>query len=55
VPFNTHLAPFNDVRARQALNYAINRATIAQLYGGPSFASPTCRPIAPGLTARQRA
>jgi YVTN family beta-propeller protein len=38
---NTHLAPFNDVRVRQALNYAINRSEIVQLYGGPSFATPT--------------
>ena len=27
-PLNTHLAPFNDVRVRQALNYAIDRAKI---------------------------
>jgi YVTN family beta-propeller protein len=47
--FNTHLAPFNDVRVRQALNYAINRSEIVQLYGGPSFATPTCQPIVPGL------
>jgi peptide/nickel transport system substrate-binding protein len=49
LPLNTHLAPFNDVRVRQALNYAIDRGEIAQLYGGPSFATPTCEPIAPGL------
>jgi YVTN family beta-propeller protein len=49
VPLNPHLAPFNDLRVRQALNYAINRRTIAQLYGGPSFATPTCQVIAPGL------
>jgi len=48
-PFNTHLAPFNDLRVRQALNYAINRREIAQLYGGPQFATPTCQVIAPGL------
>jgi len=51
---NTHLAPFNDRRVRQALNYAINRRTIVQLYGGPSFASPTCQPIAPGLPGYRR-
>lgn len=44
-----NLAPFNDVRVRQALNYAINRSEIVQLYGGPSFATPTCQPIVPGL------
>jgi YVTN family beta-propeller protein len=48
-PLNTHLAPFNDVRVRQALNYAIDRAKIVQLYGGPSFATPACQPIVPGL------
>jgi YVTN family beta-propeller protein len=48
-PLNTHLAPFTDVRVRQALNYAIDRAYIAQLYGGPDFATPACQPIAPGL------
>jgi YVTN family beta-propeller protein len=49
LPLNTRLAPFNDVRVRQALNYAIDRTEIAQLYGGPSFATPTCQPIMPGL------
>jgi peptide/nickel transport system substrate-binding protein len=49
IPFNTHLPPFNDVRVRRALNYAIDRNTIARLYGGPSFATPTCQTIAPGL------
>ena len=48
-PLNTHLAPFNDVRVRQALNYAIDRAKIVQLYGGPDFAAPACQPVAPGL------
>jgi peptide/nickel transport system substrate-binding protein len=51
---NTRRAPFNDVRVRQALNYAINRNTIARLYGGPSFATPTCQPILPGLPGYRR-
>ena len=54
LPFNTHLAPFNDVRVRQALNYAIDRGEIARLYGGPSFATPACQPIAPGLPGYRR-
>ena len=54
VPLNTHLAPFNDVRVRQALNYAIDRAKIARLYGGPTFATPACQLIAPGLPGYRR-
>ena len=54
VPLNTHRAPFDDVRVRQAFNYAINRATIVQLNGGPSFATPTCQLIAPGLPGYRR-
>ncbi len=54
IPLNTHLAPFNNLKVRQALNYAINRAKIVQLYGGPSFATPTCQPIAPGLPGYRR-
>jgi ABC-type transport system substrate-binding protein len=49
VPLNTNLPPFNDVRVRQALNYAIDRTKIAGLYGGPAFATPTCQTITPGL------
>ena len=54
IPLNTHLPPFNNLLARQAFNYAINRATIAELYGGPSFATPTCQPTAPGLPGYRR-
>jgi peptide/nickel transport system substrate-binding protein len=51
---NTHRAPFNDVLVRQALDYAINRGKIVQLYGGPSFATPTCQPVIPGLPGYRR-
>ena len=51
---NTNTPPFNDLRVRQALNYAINRARIVQLYGGPSLATPICQPIAPGLPGYRR-
>ena len=42
---NTHAAPFNDVRVRQALNFAVNRNSIAGLYGGLNAATPTCQII----------
>ena len=53
-PLNTHRAPFNDVRVRQALNYAIDRDHIVQLYGGPDFATPACQPVVPGLRGYSR-
>ena len=51
---NTHLAPFTNALAREALNYAIDRRAIAQMYGGPAFATPTCQPLAPGLPGYRR-
>ena len=54
LPINTHVAPFNDLRVRQALNYAINRGKLAQLYGGPAFATPSCQAIVPGIPGYRR-
>jgi YVTN family beta-propeller protein len=53
-PLNTNRAPFNNIRVRQALNYAINRREIVRLYGGPSFATITCQVITPGLPGYRR-
>jgi YVTN family beta-propeller protein len=51
---NTHRAPFDDVRVRQALNYAIDRGRIARMYGGRQIATPICQPILPGLPGFRR-
>jgi peptide/nickel transport system substrate-binding protein len=48
IPLNTHMPPFDDVRARRAFNLAIDRARIARMYG-PGVATPLCRAILPGL------
>ena len=52
--FNTTRPPFDDVRVRQALNFAIDRAKIVRLYGGFALATPTCQVFAPGVTGYRR-
>jgi peptide/nickel transport system substrate-binding protein len=46
--FNTTVPPFNNLRARQALNEATDRAAIARFYGRGA-AAPTCQILPPGL------
>ena len=52
--FNTTVSPFDDVRVRQALNYALDRRKIVQIYGGPEAASPTCQVLPPGNAGYRR-
>jgi YVTN family beta-propeller protein len=54
IPLNTHLPPFNNLLARRALNFAIDRRKIAEMYGGPTVATPTCQPLLPGLLGYKR-
>jgi YVTN family beta-propeller protein len=51
---DTRASPFNDARVRQALNYAVNRNRVVQLYGGPLLATPTCQVLPPGLPGYRR-
>src|SRR5215469_6018783 len=44
---NTRRPPFNNLLARQAINYAANRAAYVKIYGGPSLAVPTCQVLPP--------
>jgi peptide/nickel transport system substrate-binding protein len=46
---NVRAPPFNDIRVRQALNFALDRAQIVQRYGGPVAAKPTCQILPPGI------
>jgi YVTN family beta-propeller protein len=54
IPLNTHAPPFNDVRVRRALNLALDRRRIVDMYGGPAVASPACQPLTPGMPGYRR-
>ena len=46
--------PFDDIRVRRALSYAIDRRVIVRLYGGPAVATPHCQTLLPGLLGFER-
>ena len=46
---NVNLAPFNNLKARQALNYAIDKNAAIKLFGGKLLAQPTCSILPPGF------
>ena len=53
VPMNTRLAPFDNVKVRQAVNFAIDRKATAGLFGGQNLATPTCQVLPPGFPGYQ--
>jgi peptide/nickel transport system substrate-binding protein len=46
---NTTKPPFNNVLARQAINYAANRSAYVKIAGGPSLAVPACQILPPNF------
>jgi peptide/nickel transport system substrate-binding protein len=46
---NTRRPPFNNLRARQAINYAANRSAYVKIAGGPSLAAPACQILPPNF------
>jgi YVTN family beta-propeller protein len=50
---NTRVAPFDRLAARQAINYAIDRARTVTLAGGQLQARPTCQILPPTLSGYQ--
>jgi peptide/nickel transport system substrate-binding protein len=46
---NTNLAPFNNKLVRQAVNWAVDRASTVSLFGGTELAAPVCTILPPGF------
>jgi len=46
---NTRIPPFNNLKARQAVNFATDRNALVKIYGGPKLATPTCQVLPPGF------
>lgn len=49
LPMNNKLAPFDNIKARQAVNYALDRKALVNLFGGPVLATPVCQVLPPGF------
>ena len=47
--FNVNKPPFNNLKARQGVNYATDRNALVKIYGGPSTAVPTCQVLPPNF------
>jgi peptide/nickel transport system substrate-binding protein len=46
---NVNIPPFNQLKARQAVNLAIDRDAIVKIFGGAQLAAPTCQVLPPGF------
>src|SRR5204863_93087 len=46
---NVRIPPFNNLKARQAVNYATDHDALVKIYGGPKLASPTCQILPPNI------
>jgi len=44
---NVNIAPFDNIKARQAVNWALDRAGAVSLYGGKNLAQPVCTFLPP--------
>jgi peptide/nickel transport system substrate-binding protein len=50
---NVHVAPFNNLKVREALNFATDRNAIIKLVGGPRLAKASCQILPPNFPGYQ--
>ena len=53
VPMNNNLAPFDNIKVRQAVNFAIDRKALVNLFGGPVLATPVCQVLPPNFPGHE--
>ncbi len=46
---NSHVAPFNNLKVRQAVNYAVSRKAAITLFGGSALATASCQNLPPAF------
>jgi YVTN family beta-propeller protein len=51
---NTRVPPFDDVRIRRAVSYAIDRMASVRIAGGLEFAQPSCQVLPPNFNGYRR-
>jgi peptide/nickel transport system substrate-binding protein len=51
--FNVNQPPFNNLKARQGVNFATDRNAIVKIVGGPKLAVPTCQILPPNFPGYQ--
>jgi peptide/nickel transport system substrate-binding protein len=51
--FNLRRPPFDDVRARRAVNLAVDRAAMARRFGGRRLSTPTCQVLPPSFPGHE--
>jgi peptide/nickel transport system substrate-binding protein len=52
VPMNVNLYPFDHLKARQAVDYAIDRYAITIIHGGPGSGTPLCQTLPRNIPGR---
>ena len=52
-PMNVNIAPFNNLKARQAVAYAVDRKALVGLYGGANLGVPLCQQLPTGMAGHE--